>query len=205
YATPAATLKYSPQYFASLTFARVQELDYPTIASTSIIERWCFSNEIPTTAAGTVIQPGEHIPCMQDLLPIARKMEKAFQDGARSVSLVLNVDSEHRALQFHFSKIRLLISINNNHSAVFGARNLFQHIVSSNLLSSASLERFGGSRIYTPIAGFKITDFPLWKLACLLGETWLEEDVVNALLELLYLQETIKSAADPSLIILPTS
>ncbi|KAJ7801991.1 hypothetical protein B0H14DRAFT_2385922, partial [Mycena olivaceomarginata] len=190
YATPAATLKYSPQYFASLTFARVEELDYPTIATSSIIERWCFSSDIPTTAAGTVIRPGEHIPHLQDLYPIVREMEKAFSDGARSVILVLNVDGQRHDFQLHFSKIRLLVAINNNYPAILGARNVFQHTISNNLLSSTALNNFGGLRIFAPITGFKITDFPLWKLACLLGETWLEEDIVNALLELAYLRET---------------
>ncbi|KAJ7903021.1 hypothetical protein B0H13DRAFT_1473612, partial [Mycena leptocephala] len=91
--------------FASLTFARIAEFDYPTIATSSIIERWCFSSDIPTTAAGTVIRPGEHIPHLQDLHPIAREMEKAFADGARSVSVVLNIDDEHHDFQFHFSKV----------------------------------------------------------------------------------------------------
>ncbi|KAJ6502045.1 hypothetical protein C8R45DRAFT_819125 [Mycena sanguinolenta] len=205
YAAPTATLKYSPQHFASLTFAHLEELDYPTIASAGIIKQWCFSDEIPASASGTVVQPGECIPSVEDLLPITREMEKAFRNGACSVSLVMNVDGQHHTLQFHFSKICLLISINNNHSAVLGARKLFQHVRSLNLLSPANLEQFSRSHIFAPIAGCKITDFPLWKLACLLGETWLEEDVANALLELLYLQETMKSTNDPSLIILPTS
>ncbi|KAF7344805.1 hypothetical protein MVEN_01641600 [Mycena venus] len=177
YATPVATLKYSPQYFASLTFACAEELDYPTIATSSIIERWCFSNDIPTTAAGTVIQPGEHFPRFQDLHPIVREMEKAFADGARSVSLVLNVGGQRYDVQFHFLKIHLFVAINNNYPAVLGARNVFRHTISNNLLLSTALDNFG--------------DFLLWKLACLLRETWLEEDVVNALLELATLSSII--------------
>ncbi|KAF7372284.1 hypothetical protein MVEN_00088100 [Mycena venus] len=165
-------------------------MSFSKIAISSIIEQWCFSNDIPTTAAGTVIQPGEHIPRFQDLHPIVREIEKAFADGARSVSLVLNVGGQRYDFQFHFSKIRLLVAINDNYPAVLRAHNVFRHTISNNLLSSTALDNFGGLRIFAPIAGFKITDFPLWKLACLLGETWLEEDVVNALLELAYLQET---------------
>ncbi|KAJ7653251.1 hypothetical protein DFH06DRAFT_994401, partial [Mycena polygramma] len=207
YATPVPTLKYSPQYFSSLTFARVENLDYPDITtSPSTIERWCFSNDIPTTATGNVIQPGERIPRLQDLLPISRDMERAFTDGARSVDIVLNVGGGQRVnTQFHFSKIRLLIAVNNNHAAILGAQNLLQHIVDSALLSPADLERFRALHIFGSIFGFQSTQFPLWQLACLLGETWLEEDVVNALLELLYLKETMNSTDDPSLIILSTA
>ncbi|KAF7361212.1 hypothetical protein MSAN_01153300 [Mycena sanguinolenta] len=205
YATPVATLKYSSQYFASLTFARTEELDYPTIATSSIIERWCFSSDISFTAAGTVIQPGEKIPPIKDLYPIMRDMEKAFADGARSVSVVLNVDGQRQNFLFQFSKIRLFVAINNNYLAVLGACNVLEHIIAHNLLSSTALDQFRGLRIFAPIVGFEITDFPLWKLACLLGETWLEEDVVNALLELAYLRETMDSMTDPSHILLPTS
>ncbi|KAJ7790659.1 hypothetical protein B0H14DRAFT_2396282, partial [Mycena olivaceomarginata] len=64
-----------------------------------------FSSDIPTTAARTVIRLGEHIPHLQNLYPILREMEKVFSDGARSVSLVLNVDGQHRDFQLHFSKV----------------------------------------------------------------------------------------------------
>ncbi|KAJ7624629.1 hypothetical protein FB45DRAFT_751843, partial [Roridomyces roridus] len=205
YAAPAATLKFSIPYFASLTFSRVLDLDYPTISSTSIVQRWCFSNETPTTASGVVILPGELIPPLKDLLPITRDLESAFQNGSRSVTLLLNVGGSASALHLHFSKIRLLITINNNRSAVLGAQNLYRHILSNALLSPEDIERFGRLSIFAPVVGFRITDFPLWKLSCLLGETWLEEDVLNALLELLYLQEAIKTRDDPSFLILPTS
>ncbi|KAK7041218.1 hypothetical protein R3P38DRAFT_2512535, partial [Favolaschia claudopus] len=69
YATPVATLKYSPQYFASLTFLRVQELDYPEIATSSIVKSWSFTDNIPSTALGAVIQPGELVPFLDDVLP----------------------------------------------------------------------------------------------------------------------------------------
>ncbi|KAJ6596406.1 hypothetical protein DFH09DRAFT_905265, partial [Mycena vulgaris] len=205
YATPPATLKYSPPYFASLTFARADTLEYPPIPKPGLIEGWCFSNEVPATASGTLVQPGEVIPCFHDLHPITREMERVFADGARSVDVVLNYGDGHRTgLRYHFSKIRLLIAINNHRPAIAGARSLYQHIISHNLLSSQDVEQFSGLPIDTPISGFQVTKFPLWTLGCLLGETWLEEDVVNALLELIYLQEAMKSSADPSVIILPT-
>jgi hypothetical protein len=60
-------------------------------------------------------------------------------------------------------------------------------------------------RIRAPLAGFQVTQCSLATLACLLGETWLEEDVVNALLELLYLNNAILTDSDPTFIALPTS
>ncbi|KAJ7097418.1 hypothetical protein C8R44DRAFT_643605, partial [Mycena epipterygia] len=205
YTTPLSTLKYSPQYFTSLTFARADSLDYPHITKPGLVEGWCFSSDVPATAAGTLVQPGEVIPCLQDLLPISREMQQAFTDGSRSVDVVLNHEGQRMGFRYHFSKIRLLIAINNYHPAVVGARSLYRHVIANGLLLSSDLERLGDLCIDAPISGFHVTQFQLWKLACFLGEIWLEEDVVNSLLELLYLQETMKTTADPSLIILPTS
>ncbi|KAJ7683177.1 hypothetical protein B0H17DRAFT_1205244 [Mycena rosella] len=205
YATPAATLRYSPQYLASLTFSRVDTLDYPQIKKSGLIQGWCFSNEAPATASGTLIQPGELIPCLQDLLPISQEMEQAFDHGSRSVDVILNDDSQMSGVRYHFSNIYLLIAINNYRSAIDGVHSLYHHIIANNLLSSNDLKRFGDLRIDTPICSFQVTAFALWKLACLLGETWLEEDIVNALLEIIYFHEAMQSSTDPLAIILPTS
>jgi len=41
--------------------------------------------------------------------------------------------------------------------------------------------------ILSPIQGFFITKFPVWELGYLLDESWLHEDALNALMELVYL------------------
>lgn len=58
-----------------------------------------------------------------------------------------------------------------------------------------------------PICGFQVSDFPLWKLGDLLDETWVEEDVMNALAELLYYQRAalITYPVSPTHLYLPTS
>ena len=61
-------------------------------------------------------------------------------------------------------------------------------------------------RISAPIQGFFVTDFPLWKFAYLLDETWIEEDVMNALAELAYFVRAISSQDDvPTSLYLPTN
>lgn len=102
YATPQSSLKYSQEYFASLTFERSQSIDYPTIANPGFITGWCFDSTEPRTAAGTVVQPGEVVPHAQDLLPISRAMEGAYMAGSRSV--VVNLGELQVA--YHFSKVR---------------------------------------------------------------------------------------------------
>ncbi|KAK6974439.1 hypothetical protein R3P38DRAFT_2811996 [Favolaschia claudopus] len=205
YATPVATPKYSPQYFASLTFLRVQELDYPKIATSSIVKSWSFTDNIPSTALGTVIQPGELVPFLDDVLPISREMAAAFAAGSRAVRVRLSIEGHEREVELHFSKIRVYVAINNHSRAIAAARELYLHIVTTSLLSRVDILFFSELRIFDSISGFDITSFPLWKLSCLLGETWLEEDVLNALLELQYLQETSASIHDPSIVILPTT
>ncbi|KAF7359582.1 hypothetical protein MVEN_00681900 [Mycena venus] len=73
------------------------------------------------------------------------------------------------------------------------------------LLSSSNLDTFLDLPICAPIFGFYVTEFPLWKLSCLLGEEWLHEDILNALTELLYFSLAANSPSGaPSTLILPT-
>ncbi|KAJ7690272.1 hypothetical protein B0H17DRAFT_936250, partial [Mycena rosella] len=183
YATPRPSLKYSPEYFASLTFEVAQSINYPAIAAPGLITGWCFDSDEPCSADGTLVQPGEVVPHANDLLPISRTMEAAYLAGSRSV--VVNLGE--RQVPYHFSKVRLLLAIKNNRPAVFSARSLYTHISANNILLPSDLERFQSLRIREPVAGLQVTRFSLWTLVCLLGETWLD-DVVNALLELLYLK-----------------
>ncbi|KAK6984345.1 hypothetical protein R3P38DRAFT_3292429 [Favolaschia claudopus] len=93
YATPVATLKYSPQYFASLTFFACPGAGLPReIATSSIVKSWSFTDNIPSTALGTVIQPGELVPFLDDVLPISREMAAAFAAGSRAVRVRLSIE-----------------------------------------------------------------------------------------------------------------
>ncbi|KAJ7681852.1 hypothetical protein DFH06DRAFT_971488, partial [Mycena polygramma] len=200
YVQPQPTLKYSYEYFASLTFERAHALDFPTVAKPGSITGWGFDRSEPFYATSTLVQPGEVVPHSDDLLPISSAMEDAFKGGARSV--VINFGPLE--VIYHLSKIRLLRIIHNNRSVVNNASSLYTHILANNILLPSDLERFRALPIRAPITGFHITRFPLSTLSCLLGETWLEEDVVNALLELLYLKNAILTNTDPSFIALPT-
>lgn len=82
------------------------------------------------------------------------------------------------------------------------------HINRFQLLPPNYLNGFLNQRLQLQIAGFQGSQFPLYKLGCLLNENWLEEDLVNALLELLYFQSAVSSGQTPSsnppFILLPT-
>lgn len=92
------------------------------------------------------------------------------------------------------------------------------HIQSDSFNLGPALETFKNSLITSKIQGLCVSDFQLDKLGCLLGESWLEEDVFNSLLEFSYFRKAhyIRSSAsgteDPSntdcisdTILLPTS
>lgn len=98
----------------------------------------------------------------------------------------------------------MLIAINNNQAAISSACAITQYVSTCELLSPSDFDRFQSMPIQSSIYGFSVTRFPLWKLVCLLGETWLEEDVVNALLELLYHEVASMSNSDSTFLVLPT-
>ena len=53
-------------------------------------------------------------------------------------------------------------------------------------LASEFVECLLDEFITTPIVGFHVTAFPLWKLGYLLNKSWLEEDLMNTMAELCY-------------------
>ena len=65
--------------------------------------------------------------------------------------------------------------------------------------------------ILSPIQGLSTNDVPLWRLATLLMERWMDEDLFNALLEISYFNHQAKfsllpsDAAIPSCHFLPTT
>jgi hypothetical protein len=83
------------------------------------------------------------------------------------------------------------------------ACSILYHITTHLGLAEEIIEHFQKECIKAPIAGFHVTEFPLWKLGCLLNEEWLEEDILNAMAELLYFR-TAASAKDIEFLYLPT-
>ncbi|KAE9395626.1 hypothetical protein BT96DRAFT_997539 [Gymnopus androsaceus JB14] len=69
-------------------------------------------------AAATVILPTDIVPHMSDLQAIISTMENAYLDGDCSVHISLDVDGEFVTGTYHFSKIRLFVSINNNSNSL---------------------------------------------------------------------------------------
>lgn len=93
-----------------MTFERATELTYPKIAAPNSVVSWCYSTNIPTSAAGTIIIPGDIIPNSVDLLPIFRGMEDAFGEGMRSVvlTIMLAETGSKNTYEYHFAKVSQL-------------------------------------------------------------------------------------------------
>lgn len=53
----------------------------------------------------------------------------------------------------------------------------------------AAIQTFENSSVTSTVKGFHITNFPLYKLGCLLDENWLDEDVFNGMVELFYFSQ----------------
>ena len=108
----------------------------------------------------------------------------------------------------HSKQIRLFIEINNHSKPIDFAQRLVQHLSESpGLVPQAIIESLLCKTITMPICGFYNTCFPMWKLGYLIGETWVEEDVMNAHAELVYFQLAVRSGpgTPPPFIFEPTS
>ncbi|KAF5376134.1 hypothetical protein D9615_007698 [Tricholomella constricta] len=206
YASPWPSAAYSAEFFSSVTFRSVSELTYPTIAPEKSLVSFVFEVDVPANAAATVILPGEVIPHLSDVLNISSEMRHAYTQGMRSVAIHLSLPSGDIWRRYHFSKITLFKVINNKKIAIFAAQKLSHHIVSLNSMPTVLRERFLSQRIFTSIRGFHVTDFPLWKLSDLMEETWIEEDIMNALAELTYFKRAALTPSQnpPPYLYLPT-
>ncbi|TFK22279.1 hypothetical protein FA15DRAFT_657697 [Coprinopsis marcescibilis] len=133
-------------------------------------------------------------------------LSRAYEQGSWCIVGTLVMDGSLRHVILHFIKVRLCILVNNNSEHITLAKDTFVCLSETGLMSHLLLERLGHTHIHAPIQGFKVTNFPLYKLGYLLWEQCLDEDLVNALCELSYFKShpaITKSSALPH-IILPT-
>jgi len=103
-------------------------------------------------------------------------------------------------------KIQLIRYCSNHWPAVQAYHRLVYHLETCPEFENrvALLSMLKQSPFTAKIRGFLVTECPLWKLECLLGERWLVEDIYNALLELCYFSQSSKELSAETLL-LPTS
>ncbi|KAJ3568104.1 hypothetical protein NP233_g5933 [Leucocoprinus birnbaumii] len=214
YSTPPAHSAFSFAFYQSLTFGSLETITFPLINKSGSLIHWCFDKEVPASAEGSIILPGETIPHYNDLRPIILALKTAFSQGFRSVAIQMSGLNGEPPLErlYHFKKIRLFIEVNNHVRAISYASRLVNTIKDGGFgLSNDHVNGFLSTKISHQACGFLGSiSFPLWKLGCLFDEEWLEEDIANAYLELIYFTDaasktrSTKQEYHPSSIILPT-
>ncbi|KAJ7602405.1 hypothetical protein DFH06DRAFT_1023800, partial [Mycena polygramma] len=200
YATPSDSTRFSKHYFDSLTFNDCIEMVttaneisalFPLILPAAQLISFHFDRQVPTLNQELEVGAGEHIPNISDLLRVTREVEAAYADRhrkARSVWLELKINNKPCSVRYHFSKLRLVINICNNFPHIQQAAALLLHFRTSAILTPDWGNALGTNRMHEPVQGFQISRYPLHKLACLLDEAWVEDDIGDSLSELAYLR-----------------
>ena len=232
YSSPLSHLCFSTNYFSKLTLGETAELQYPTIAPPGAVTSQKFLTKELDGEVATSVLPLDVIPSIWDLLPTTSTMESAYKHGMRSVLVEFCTDGNQYSHCYHFSKvytctkvvhtkphsntllpqIRLIILICNHKKHVESAHDLISHLSSSHFLDiTSAVAELRRTPILSTICGLSTNDVPLWRLATLLDERWMDEDVFNAIVELSYFkhQATISPFPhDPTIpvcLFLPTS
>ncbi|KAJ7447813.1 hypothetical protein FB451DRAFT_1054229, partial [Mycena latifolia] len=167
-----------------------------------------FDTTVPTSETEILIGDGEIIPHIRDLLRLTQVMESAYNNqNARSAWLTLKSNNQSYNVRYHFSKIRLIVSICNNFPHINQAAALIGHLRSSLILEPHWIDVFSASHIHDPIQGFQVAQYPLYKLFCLLDENWVEDDIGDSISELAYLRLAAwgSPGVNPPSLFLPTS
>lgn len=209
--TPSPTARFSNAWFRSITLLQVacSEL-YPTVASRGSLHQGSIKW---TTSGEAELAPGEAIPNPLDISLIIHGMAAAFEKQFTAVEFSFAFESMTHTVCYSFSKVcslrhiifasqvnkfilstmklELARNAGNYRKHWFEVKALVAHI-SGGLylpLDSTTYERFMQCRFLEPIPGFLYAiDRPLYKLGTLIDEVWVDEDVLNVLLELEYFE-----------------
>lgn len=106
YATPNSSAQYSAEFFKTITFASARALQYPEIAHQGSVTRWAFDHVVPEHHSDIEFSAAEIIPHINDIQPVCRELESAFQRGCRSVIFALRVNGIEKCHRYHMSKVR---------------------------------------------------------------------------------------------------
>ena len=107
----------------------------------------------------------------------------------------LTTDHCGGTLTYTHKKLWLFILINNNEVAVSSTPKLAQCLELPHFKLGAIFEDLTKQPINSAIWSLYGTNFSHWKLRALLNETWVGEDVLNGLSELLYFCQPLASFA----------
>jgi hypothetical protein len=101
---------FSTEFFGMLTVSELLEISFPTMAPDSSVSCSEFSHDMPSSAAATLIQPNEVLPCYSDLNSVTAKLDEAYELGMRSVVITFNYLQQKFIRSYHFSKVQIYLS-----------------------------------------------------------------------------------------------
>jgi hypothetical protein len=107
YCSPPSHALYSPQYFNALTFEQCSALQFPSIVASGAIRKWGLSPVEHASASANVILHTDWIPHYHDLQPICAELQRAFNNGFRSVIVTAVVRDLQYELLWNFVKVLL--------------------------------------------------------------------------------------------------
>ncbi|TEB24731.1 hypothetical protein FA13DRAFT_1607918, partial [Coprinellus micaceus] len=198
YSTPPPSTPFSKHYFENLSVeAIVNSPSYPTICSAGSLIGWVWAEITPWWTSGSIVSPYETILNIKDLPEIYDGMRQAFSAGSRSVIVKFRLKDVEHQYCYSFSKMNLIRLINNNDGPRRECARLLRYLESPHLtaLNIGDLAiQFGQCRFLDPVAGFITTHCQLYKLASLVGERRVHQDIVDCFLELEYFSAYVESA-----------
>ncbi|TEB29584.1 hypothetical protein FA13DRAFT_1793240 [Coprinellus micaceus] len=166
YLMPLLNAHYSAQYFNRLDFNAVFKLQpvYPVVKPSGSIGLWVFDTLTP-----------------MDVATILRMHSNKDHVQLIASGVVQNV-------VWHFIKIHLFVTINNNQGPILLSLCLWQHIEADSILSGFWRSPFQNIHIHAHIVGFMSPSYLAWKCGYFLEDEWIEEDITNTLAEFTYLK-----------------
>ncbi|KAJ7906954.1 hypothetical protein B0H13DRAFT_1618960, partial [Mycena leptocephala] len=188
YSTPHPQTRFSNESFREITVAEADDIvrnnQLPHILPKNTATSWVFTREVPIAVSEIIVAAGEFIPCLDDLLPITQAMEFAFSQQGRALSVFSYPTAQCATICQKY--IRLALNLNNQVNNLHLMSDLLDRVIKSSLLLPNLIDEFKRNKFTEPLAGFLLTDTPLYSLGCLLDERWAIEDVLNARAELTY-------------------
>ncbi|KAK6997275.1 SF3b1 domain-containing protein [Favolaschia claudopus] len=188
YSAPHPKTRFSPQFMANATLGEVVGLVrhdlLPRILPDGSVSKWNWDQTVPVTIPETIVSSREEIPSMADMQPIMADAKQAFYE-LRVNSVCIQFKSG-AIVRYHFSKLRLIVGANNQDYNFRLMSRLLARVERESLLSPALFEKLKLNRFSEPLAGFSVTQTPLYNLGCLLDERWILDDIMNARAEFIY-------------------
>ncbi|RDX40188.1 hypothetical protein OH76DRAFT_1490493 [Lentinus brumalis] len=210
YSTPAPTAPFSESYFQTLSFRDAEQVQYPAVLPAGSVVYFEFTKSEFTSedSDAVLVQPDEFVPSWEDLAPVMRVLEDQYKEGMRSIIMTLRQQDavpSHRTAIYGFSKLRLFVHINNFRNAVQSSAALLRCLPGIHVPGEI-IDFVSASPILSPLSGFVSAARPLWTISDLLGEAWIEEDIINLAAELFYFQQALRTfpLSEPTFLFLPT-